>query len=366
MNLKMIREELQRLSALVDGWRSSREITTLERDLALEKLRMLYDAVRFEDATATEMPEVTESEEPIVTEIPLSINFDEAFSVAMSLTTEPVAVEPAETEPIETEPVAAELVETEPISAEPVETEPVAAEPIEVEPAAVKPVAKSTSQPVAGSLFDDAELISHRHKQRVIMALYNTDAKTPAASPISQPISQPIDQPPVQPESPVVEDVPKAVEQQPSETAESGAFKKKPVVEFPRMEVNLSPNEEEDDDDFTFEEVTIAPKAVLGEVINHDRQTLSDTIAAPRDVATELRHRETITDLRRVIGINDKFLMINDLFDGDAEDYEQAINQFNSFDNLDDCMIYIAEHYIWNSNSDGAKLLMELLERKFA
>ena len=29
-------------------------------------------------------------------------------------------------------------------------------------------------------------------------------------------------------------------------------------------------------------------------------------------------------------------------------------------------MIYIAENYAWNANSDGAKLLMELLERKFA
>ena len=29
-------------------------------------------------------------------------------------------------------------------------------------------------------------------------------------------------------------------------------------------------------------------------------------------------------------------------------------------------MIFIAEHYAWNPNSDGAQLLMELLERKFA
>ena len=28
--------------------------------------------------------------------------------------------------------------------------------------------------------------------------------------------------------------------------------------------------------------------------------------------------------------------------------------------------IYIAENYAWNANSDGAKFLMELLERKFA
>ena len=45
--------------------------------------------------------------------------------------------------------------------------------------------------------------------------------------------------------------------------------------------------------------------------------------------------------------------------------YEAAIDALNGFDNLDDCMIYIAEHYAWNPNSDGAVLLMELLERKY-
>ena len=29
-------------------------------------------------------------------------------------------------------------------------------------------------------------------------------------------------------------------------------------------------------------------------------------------------------------------------------------------------MIYIAENYAWNSSSDGARFLMELLERKYA
>ena len=74
----------------------------------------------------------------------------------------------------------------------------------------------------------------------------------------------------------------------------------------------------------------------------------------------------TLPDLRRAIGINDKFLMIRDLFGGDAAAYEAAIGTLNGFDDFDECMIYIAENYAWNANSDGAKFLMELLERKFA
>lgn len=106
--------------------------------------------------------------------------------------------------------------------------------------------------------------------------------------------------------------------------------------------------------------------AVLGEVINPHVQTLADTIAPPHDIASELRRNEPVTDLRQAIGLNDKFLLIRDLFGGDAQAYERAIETLNDFDDLDDCMIFIAEHYAWNPNSDGAKLMMELLERKFA
>ena len=106
--------------------------------------------------------------------------------------------------------------------------------------------------------------------------------------------------------------------------------------------------------------------AVLGEVINHDVRTLADTIAPPRDMASEIARSEPVTDLRRAIGINDRFLMIRDLFGGNADAYEQAITELDGFHDLDECMIYIAENFAWNSSSDGARFLMELLERKYA
>ncbi len=107
--------------------------------------------------------------------------------------------------------------------------------------------------------------------------------------------------------------------------------------------------------------------AVLGDVINHDVRTLGDELAAPaHDRTSQIGRREPVTDLRQAIGINDKFLLIRDLFGGDAESYEAAIAALNAFDDLDDCLIHIAEHYAWNPNSDGAKLLMELIERKLS
>jgi len=47
MDLKYVRSELQKLSEIIDNWDTPQETAALERDLVLEKLRKLYDAVRF-------------------------------------------------------------------------------------------------------------------------------------------------------------------------------------------------------------------------------------------------------------------------------------------------------------------------------
>ena len=58
--------------------------------------------------------------------------------------------------------------------------------------------------------------------------------------------------------------------------------------------------------------------------------------------------------------------MIRDLFGGDATLYEQTITRLNEFDDLDECMIYIVENFRWNPDSEGAKLLVSLIERKLS
>jgi hypothetical protein len=58
--------------------------------------------------------------------------------------------------------------------------------------------------------------------------------------------------------------------------------------------------------------------------------------------------------------------MIRDLFDGNADKYEDTINTLNEFEDLDECMIYIVENFAWNPDLEGAKLLVSLIERKLA
>jgi hypothetical protein len=108
-----------------------------------------------------------------------------------------------------------------------------------------------------------------------------------------------------------------------------------------------------------------AEPATLADVIAPAAPTLADTIAAPAALADEMHHTP-IRSLREGIGLNDKFLMIRDLFDGDGDAYEEAISALDALPTLDDCMIHIIENYAWNPDSEGSKFIMQLLDRKLS
>ena len=177
--------------------------------------------------------------------------------------------------------------------------------------------------------------MAHRRKQRVIMSLYDpSPAEMPKAA------AEPL------PNEPAV-----SAEPVPAES-ESDLD---PEAEIELLDAATGePAVSRSDDPET---------QVLGEVINQDVHTLADTIAAPH---ASVRLGAPIDDLRQAIGINDKFLMIRDLFGGDGALFDATVAALNAQQSLDDCMIYIAEHFAWNPESDSARLVMELLERKFA
>ncbi len=59
-------------------------------------------------------------------------------------------------------------------------------------------------------------------------------------------------------------------------------------------------------------------------------------------------------------------LLADELFGGDRAALSEALSNLNSCASLDDAIIYISDHYSWDGNSEGAKLLFQLLQRRFS
>ena len=109
-------------------------------------------------------------------------------------------------------------------------------------------------------------------------------------------------------------------------------------------------------------EDAVEPTRVLGEAIK-PQPTLADTIVPQQ---SSISQSSVVTSLHSAISVGDRFMLIRDLFGGDEAQYNATIDTLESMDNLDDCIIYIAENFTWRASSDGAKLIMDLLQRKLS
>lgn len=364
MEVKKIQEELARLVELIDGWASSHDISGIEKDVVLDKLKTLYEAVRFircdEPAFTAPIPAPRSIVEP-VHEAEVSIDLEEMLASSISV----VESESATSTEVFDRSSTPEIVLAEEPAARNIPSPAVTPEPAAAESLSDKPDGEDVASERAPkgealhSLFDlDDLVVRHREKRRAIMSLYETETTQ--------------------------ESVGKTMSSAASSTEEphtaTGASElpDEVTMTYSVSTVQKTVKEEQDASDLVLPEVVAdaapwsagdkypAHSAVLGEVIGGGIHTLADSMTAPKDMASEIRRQERISDLKQTIGINDKFLLIRDLFEGDAEAYEAALTRLNAFDDLDDCMIFISENYDWNPGSDGARLLMELLERKLS
>jgi len=99
-------------------------------------------------------------------------------------------------------------------------------------------------------------------------------------------------------------------------------------------------------------------------------ESLNDKLKQGKTELVEVLKETPVKDLRKAIGINDRFLFINDLFRGDEAMYERSIKTINSFN------IYAeAEYWInrelkvklgWNNNHNTVLHFDQLVKRRFS
>ena len=323
MNYKNITEKLKRVAAIVDSWQHSDAIPQIERDIALGELRKVYDELLVLDGDTTLVPIDTEANTTDVEEDSAPVEEDVD---ALEQTEEQSARDPfydaldidallgLSDEPRDEQPESIAKADVEESEPESIAEKEVVAEPV-VEPVEEQKV--DVAKSLNGGLFDLNDIPVRSKSKRKMISLYSDNPI--AAAPSQEKRAE----------------APKAVEQQ-SEAS---------VPESAKIEVEP------------------------GEPV----QRLGDSFAGVTTLAEKMAQDDApttpfnrIKDLRSAIGLNDKFLMIRDLFGGDAERYEATIDTLDEFEDLDECIIYIVENFRWNPDLEASKLLVSLIERKLA
>jgi len=89
----------------------------------------------------------------------------------------------------------------------------------------------------------------------------------------------------------------------------------------------------------------------------------------PAQIAVGSIQKPAITDIRSAIGINDRFQFANELFGGEMQEYEIAIQQLNTAETMESASEYfmsLQQLYNWNSEHETVKRLFDLVERRYS
>ncbi len=356
MNIDSIRKQLTELEILIEGWSNGCEIATIERDLALDRVKNLYEAIRFTDNTT--LPETTPTT-PHVNEEESHEEEDQLSDIEFEIT----YYEDEDEEDIEEETEAPQLIVEELLQEDAEEREPIIS--LELEDISIVPDEEPEPEiEVVGDLTDEEEeeidnspvdmksstILPKSSRRSAILSLYSDDVVTPAPKPEVTSTTEYIEE----------------EEELTLETIATPEPKVDPLTIAPptpsKIEIVDELIIEDDDEEEDYElsnPYTIAQReSTLAETLAPKVETLADRYAAKS---------ESVTFSESVLfsSLNDRYLIAQELFGGDMSACEDMLAELGEVENFDDAMVYIVENYDWNPDCEATKLIMKYLERKF-
>jgi cystathionine beta-lyase family protein involved in aluminum resistance len=110
-----------------------------------------------------------------------------------------------------------------------------------------------------------------------------------------------------------------------------------------------------------------AESAIIADQFSNRPESFNETLGSHmhEDDVLEILKTKPLQSLNEAIGINDKFLFIREIFDGNVERYNQAIIKLESVGSLADARTVIISYSGENSESEAIKQLLDLIKRKF-
>lgn len=132
-----------------------------------------------------------------------------------------------------------------------------------------------------------------------------------------------------------------------------------PANEIPTLAHQDQLSEEDREDIYEYNEALADKQENLNERLKENRVEVASTLqSAP------------IRDLKKAIGINDRYLFVNELFRGDENMYERSLKTINGFTIYPEAEYWIQRELkvklSWYEQSETVKLFDQLIKRRFS
>ena len=402
MQINDIKTLVARLGAIVDGWDEQSGAPAVERHIAASLLAELYEAVKFDTAlAATEVTKVVAEPEPAeevvaepAEEVAEVIDLSDIFGGSFGDDDEEIVEQEVAEQPIEEVAEPEQEIEIEP------ELEP---EP-EIEEQPEPEIEQEEAQSEEEQALEDSEEVVEQSVEietRSVVEGVEQSIETEEQPAEIEAEEQPIETEEEEQPAEIEEEEQPAVAEAEKPKSEQASLFDMEIVRRPRSssgrrvimslygESATSSSREEKTREKVVEPAPDAiepveqpadesPKAVsvaeriaaaqtegpqvLGDVIGAGTTTLAEAVAASQPTVQTVQN-DRVNTLRAAIGINDRFIMIRDLFGGDGAAFDRAMDELDAFEDFNECLVYMST-YRWNPNSDGARMLMDLVTRK--
>jgi hypothetical protein len=135
--------------------------------------------------------------------------------------------------------------------------------------------------------------------------------------------------------------------------------KKKDVISQPEVKVEIPKEEKHAPKEPTHK------KEILAETFEKTK-FLNDILAQygnTNDLSKKFQH-QPINDIFKAIGINEKFLFVKDLFDGNADRYTQTLTFINEASSFNEAIEYLDRQFKWDFENPVVQKLLELVHRR--
>jgi len=144
------------------------------------------------------------------------------------------------------------------------------------------------------------------------------------------------------------EDMPSQPEPDVEEEIEVESSKIEHSENTPGIVTNIPPEEEDEED---------------------EEDTLNAQFGSGGQKSIAEAHEENVDSMMNAISVNQRFMFINELFDGDADQFKESVDKVDKSSSFDESVEYLvqryAKEYHWDMNSDEVKELLKIIFRRF-
>jgi hypothetical protein len=117
------------------------------------------------------------------------------------------------------------------------------------------------------------------------------------------------------------------------------------------------------------EKESIPVKEVHEIILTDESYSLNEKLKEYKEELSESLQNAPIKDLKKAIGINDRFVFINELFQGDETSFERSIKTINGFSIYAEAEFWIRRELKtklgWDLQSESVKQFDALVKRRF-